>query len=186
MDPYKNCPVFKSRHYTLRLVDKSDAADLLRVYSDKLSMPLFNSDNCVDDFCYSTIEQMNNTIGYWLEEYKLRYYVRWAIVDNLCDTAIGTIELFRRSSEDFFDDCGLLRLDLRSDHERIDRITEILSLIVTPAYDMFGCSMIATKIPPAAAERKEAAEALGFRYTEHKLTAGADQKEYSDYYVLFK
>ena len=48
---------------------------------------------------------------------------------------IGTIELFHRDSKDYFNRCGLLRLDLKSD------------------YDLFDCDMVATKIPTFAGER---------------------------------
>ena len=30
--------------------------------------------------------------------------------------AMGTIELFNRKAKDYFNNCGLLRLDLRSDY----------------------------------------------------------------------
>ena len=33
-------------------------------------------------------------------------------------TAIGTIELFHRTAEDFFNHTGVIRLDLRSDFEK--------------------------------------------------------------------
>ena len=36
--------------------------------------------------------------------------------------AIGTIELFHRDAADYFTDCGLLRLDIRSDYEMSDKI----------------------------------------------------------------
>lgn len=55
--------------------------------------------------------------------------------------------MFNRKSEDYFNECGLLRLDLRSDYENTEDIFEILSLIVPPAFELFGCRIVATKIP---------------------------------------
>ena len=184
-NPYEKCPIYENETYLLRLVEASDAPDLLRVYSDEKAVPFFNGDNCHgDDFHYTTSERMQSAIGFWLWAYQDKGFVRWAIVDKASGQAVGTIELFNRRSSDYFDQCGLLRLDLRSDHERTDAIRDILSLIVPPAFELFGCRMVATKIPPAAVQRKAAAEQLGFTLSEEKLIGGDDGKEYTDYYVL--
>ena len=110
---------------------------------------------------------------------------RWAIVSKTADQAIGTIELFNRKADDYFNNCGLLRLDLRSDYEREQSIFEILSLIVPSVFELFQCRIIATKIPPLASERKLAITRLGFAVSEEKLI-GHDQTIYMDYYVLQK
>lgn len=185
-DPYQNCPVYENETYLLRLVEAADAPDLLRVYSDEKAVPLFNGDNCHgDDFHYATLERMEQAVGFWLWSYQKGYFVRWAVVDKASGEAVGTIELFRRQAEDFFDQCALLRLDLRSDHEREASILSILSLIVPPSFQLFGCRMAATKIPPSASERKAAAERLGFTASDEKLVGGDDGNAYTDYYVLY-
>lgn len=270
MNPYKNCPIYENENYLLRLVEMSDAQDLLLVYSDEKAVPYFNSDNCHgDDFHYTTLERMESAIDFWRTAYEQNAFVRWAIiarrshsaytpltsnvhntdadsasnpaanngdtadagssnnpvanngdttdivssntpaanngdttdigsfntpaanngtvtVGTAVGTAVGTIELFNRQASDFYHDCGLLRLDLRSDYETADSIREILSLIVPPAFDLFGCKMIATKIPPFAASRKAATEACGFTACEEKLIGGDDKREYGDYYILLK
>lgn len=105
-------------------------------------------------------------------------------MDKKIHHAVGTIELFHRKSDDSFNGCGLLRLDLRSDYEHSAAIQEILRLILSPAFELFDCQIIATKIPAFAAERKAAAEALHFEYTEKKIIGGHDGKAYGDYYIL--
>lgn len=186
MNIYKKCPIFENEKYLLRLVEKEDASELLSVYSDEKAVPLFNSDNCNgDDFHYTTIERMEKQIDFWLLEYKNKVYVRWTIIDKNVHSAVGTIECFRRDSdEDYYDHCGLLRLDLRSDYECKDEILEILRLIVQPAFELFDCRMIATKVVPAATERKMAVEQMGFAACEEKLVGFHDKKVYGDYYVL--
>lgn len=184
-NPYEKCPVYQNEKYLLRLVEPADAPDLLSVYSDENAVPYFNSDNCGgDDFHYTSLERVQGQIRMWLSEYRRKAYVRWAILDRERSCAIGTIELFNRKSEDYFNDCGLLRLDLRSDYEKEEAIFEILSLIVPPAFELFDCRFVATKIPPFAADRKAAAEQLGFRTSAEKLIGHHDQKIYMDYYVL--
>ncbi|MBQ8402553.1 MAG: N-acetyltransferase, partial [Clostridia bacterium] len=160
------------------------AADLLLVYSDEKAQPIFNSDNCINDFRYTTPEQMAETIAFWQDEYKKQYYVRWTIFDKTIRQAIGTIELFNRQADDFFTDCGLLRMYLRSDYEYADTIAEILSLLLPSAFDLFSCRMIAIKVPEIAAERKKAVEKLRFVPTEEKLIGGHDGKPYGEYCIL--
>lgn len=193
VSPYEKCPILENEKYQLRLVEISDAPDLLLVYSDEKAVPFFNSDNCNgDDFHYTTLERMQSAIDFWLWAYRDKGFVRWAIVDKNTRQAVGTIELFNRRAidgqkpSDYFNECGLLRLDLRSDYEYADRIQEILSLIVPPAFELFACRMIATKIPPFADQRKAAAEQLGFALSEEKLIGGDDNRVYSDYFVLLK
>jgi len=185
MNPYEKCPVYENEKYLLRLVEPGDAPDLLRVYSDRRAVPFFNSDNCNgDDFHYTTLERMQSAIDFWLTEYRRGDFVRWAVIDQKSRQAIGTIELFHRRADDFFDHCGLLRLDLGSGYERTEEIADIMSLIVPPAWELFGCDLIATKIPPSASARRAAMEQMGFAASEEKLIGGDDHRSYSDYYIL--
>lgn len=186
MNVYKNCPIYENEEYLLRLVRKEDAPDLLRVYSDTEAVPFFNSDNCGgDDFYYTTPARMEQAAAYWLFEYEREGFVRWTIVSKAADEAIGTIELFHREAEDFFTNCGLLRLDIRSDYEISGEIIKILELIVEPAYTLFHCDKIATKAVPSAAERIQALKSLGFYASDEKLN-GHDGTEYDSYFVRNK
>lgn len=185
--PYEKCPVYENENYLLRLVEESDAQDLLLVYSDEKAVPLFNSDNCNgDDFHYTSLERMQSAVEFWQQAHQNKWFVRWTIIDKNSRQAVGTIELFNRSADDYFNDCGLLRLDLRSDHERTDHIVDILSLIVPPTFELFECRMIATKVPLFAAERKAAVEKLGFTLSEEAMIGSNDGVRYTDYYVTLK
>lgn len=184
MNPYEKCPVFENQNYLLRLINMDDAPDLLLVYSDEHAVPYFNSDNCIGDFHFISLEQVQQAIAFWQLEYQRKGFVRWTIIDKKLCHAIGTIELFNRQSDDYFNNCGILRLDLRSDYERTENIFEILSLIVRPAFQLFECQIMATKVPPFASERKAAVEKLGFTASEEKLIGCHSQKVYTDYYVL--
>lgn len=185
-DVYQDCPVFDDGNYCLRLVTEEDAEDLLKVYSDEKSVPFFNSDNCGgDDFHYTSLEKMKEAVSYWLWEYERRGFVRWSIFSHKHEEVIGTVELFHRDSEDYFTDCGLLRLDLRSDYEKADVIKEILQQIGAPAFDMFSCRMLATKAVPGAKERIRALAALGYEEADHALI-GHDGSQYKFYWVLNK
>lgn len=186
VDVYKNCPDYENECYMLRLASKEDKADLLKVYSDEKSVPFFNSDNCGgDDFHYTSENRMEQAIEYWLWEYNRKGFVRWAIVSRVTNEAIGTIELFHREAGDYFTNCGLLRLDIRSDYEKSSEIIKILKLIIEPAYTLFHCDKIATKAITSATERILALKALGFKPSKEKLI-GHDGTEYDSYFVLEK
>ena len=181
-DVYIEIPVLENDSFLLRAIDiEKDASNLLKVYSDEKSVPLFNSDNCWGNFHCTDMEQIQGMIAAWQREYEQRYYVRWAVVDKHTGEAMGTIELFNRQAGDYFTDCGLLRLDLRSDYENQECIRSILSLIIPKAKDMFGCKMIATKAVAAAEQRIHVLKQMGFTLSE-EVVMGHDGTRYGDYY----
>lgn len=181
---YKNCPEFEDKRYLLRMVCMEDKKDLLKVYSDKAALRFFNNNNCGnDDFYYTSERRMEQAIEYWLYEYNRNGFVRWAVVSKPIHEVIGTIELFHRDADDYFTNCGLLRLDIRSDYEKMSEIIEILGLIIEPAFTLFQCDKIATKAIATATQRMRALEELGFLYTDEKLI-GHDGTLYSSYFVL--
>ena len=186
MNIYKSCPTLENDKYILRPVLDSDLDDLLKVYGDVKAVLLFNSDNCHgDDFHYTTKERMKQALDFWKQAYDNGWFVRLSIVDKKSGEAIGTIEEFRRDEKDYFTNCGLLRLDLRSDYEKASEIESILSLIAVPSFDLFGCGIVATKAIPSAIERIKALVAAGFTPSSESLV-GHDGTKYYDYYVLNK
>lgn len=183
---YEYCPEFENRDFLLRFIKIEDCPNLLKVYSDKKAVPFFNSDNCGgDDFYYTDEKRMKQAVEYWFWEYSRQGFVRWAVEDKNTKKVIGTIELFHRDSKDYFTNCGLLRLDLRSDYEMSDKIISILSLILDDTFSMFDCDKIAVKAIPQSHERISALTTLGFFPSEELLT-GHDGTKYKDYYVCLK
>jgi len=183
-DVYEYCPEFENDKFLLRLISAEDTDDLFKVYSDADAVPFFNSDNCNgDDFYYKTLERMKQAVDFWIFSYNERYFVRWTIIDKETMEAVGTIELFHRDADEHFYECGLLRLDLRSDYENAGQIANIISLIKEATYDLFDCNIIATKAVRSATERLKALQELGFVATE-KLVVGKDGTKYGDYYIL--
>ena len=181
---YEKFPVMENDRFLLRALDKGrDAEDLLKVYSDERAVPLFNSDNCTNDFHYDTLEQMSEAIKFWQLSYEQGYFVRWAVVDKCSGEAVGTIELFNRQAEDHFNNCGLLRLDLRSDHETEEDIQNILDLLIPNVKAMFGCDMIATKAVEFANKRISVLERMKFQLSDECIV-GQDGTRYGSYYEL--
>jgi len=155
---YENVPKFESEKFLLRFVDKDDVEDLFAVYSDKNSLPFFNSDNCDgDNFYYPTKDKMERTI-----------------------------ELFNRTSEDKFNGMGVLRLDLKSEYEKEEVIKEILELIVSPTFELFDCEEVITKVPNYAIERMYAASGIGFTKSDNFLVGTHDGYSYNDYWIIHK
>jgi len=126
MDIYTQCPEYETETFRLRLVRMEDAESLLDCYSDKEVIAKANADNCTSDFYYTTEEQMQECIRYWLAEYQKGYYVRFALIPKAGkdrNRAIGTIEIFGGET-------GVLRLDIATRYERDEYIEELLRLAV--------------------------------------------------------
>lgn len=186
-DVYKTCPTFENASYLLRLIEEGDAGDLLEVYSDKNALPFFNSDNCHgDNFYYPTAGRMGEAVNFWISAYQKRWFVRFTIIDKAAAKAIGTVELFHRDADDAFNNTGVLRLDVKSSHEREDVIGSIISLITPPSFELFCCDRIITKAPIYAVERIKALQRLGFIRSEHLLTGAEDGCTYSGYWEIAK
>lgn len=182
MDIYEICPQLESANFLLRQVCLEDCADLLKVYSDPAAWSIFNSDNCTGDFRITKPEDMENCIRFWLDEYSMRYYIRWSIIDKATNAAVGTIELFNRTSQDFYNNVGLLRLDLRSDYETSETISKIISMLIPCSFNLFSCTRIATKIPSCAQVRAQTLTEFGFR-SSPELLYGHNGSTYGDYYI---
>lgn len=86
-------------------------------------------------------------------------------------------------AEDYFNNCGMLRLDLRSDYEKQDMIEDILAIIIPKTKELFSCEMIATKAIPMAKERIRALENMGFCLSD-EFVVGHNGTKYDSYYVL--
>ncbi len=186
-DVYSNCPAFEDDKYLLRFVEEQDADDLLQVYSDKNALPFFNSDNCDgDNFYYPTKEKMLDAIKFWLSSYETKWFVRFTIIDKVASKAIGTVELFHRDSDDAFSGDGVLRLDVGSAYEKESVLYDIISLIVPPAFELFNCDEIITKVLDYAVERIKAVQKFGFIKSKDLLIGTYDGYAYKGYWEIQK
>lgn len=184
MNIYESCPVLESEKFLLRLSEEKDCADLLKVYSDRNALPFFNSDNCDgDNFYYETAERMAEAFSFWKLSYENGWFARLSIIDKAASSAVGTVELCLRVSEDAFHNMGILRVDVRSDYETEDVLYEIISLIAPRMADMLGCSGVLTKAPLYAVERIKALQRAGFTKSEH-LLVGKTGHAHDGYWTL--
>ncbi len=184
MNIYEKCPELESKKFLVRLFQKEDCDDLLKVYSDKNALPFFNSDNCDgDNFYYATEERMAEAIDFWRMSYENGWFVRLSIVDKTVSSVIGTIELCLRVSEDEFNNMGILRVDVRSDYEQEDVLYDIFLLITPKLEEMLGCKGVLTKAPIYAVERMKAIQKAGFTKSEH-LLIGKNGYAYDGYWTV--
>lgn len=185
-DPYQKFPVLGNERFLLRKIKEEDTKDLLQIYSDKRSIRFFNTDNCHgDNFHYKTIKKMKKAIQFWDYSYKNRNFVRWAIVDKINNSIVGTIEEFHRDSNDYFSNSSLLRIDLRNDYEKKDYIYNILKLIIPSSFKLFDCNKIITKSFENNVERDNALYELGFK-NPNKPLIGNNGEKYFGYVELMK
>ncbi|MCM1267954.1 MAG: hypothetical protein NC302_08625 [Bacteroidales bacterium] len=183
MSIYETCPILESKNFLVRLFERADRDDLLKVYSDKNALPFFNSDNCDgDNFYYATKERMEEALDFWKMSYENGWFARLSIVEKERSTVIGTVELCLRVSEDAFDHMGILRVDVRSDYEREEVLFEIISLIVPHLLELLGCNGVLTKAPIYAVERIKAIQKAGFTKSDHFLI-GKNGYAYDGYWT---
>jgi RimJ/RimL family protein N-acetyltransferase len=181
-NPYEKCPVYETKQFIFRMVEEKDAEDLLKCYSDPMSANIFNSDNCTSNFIYRSIEEMNNCIKSWLDQYIKQYFVRFSIIDKAINKAIGTIEFFSKPVTFYeISKVGMLRLDLASKYEKEEYIIEIINRIFENFYIDFEVEHIITKAIPEAKQRLAALKKVGF-------TEIADKKivPYDDYFIKYR
>lgn len=184
---YENCPVLENEKFRLRLITKADATDLLQVYSDKNALPFFNSDNCHgDNFYYPSRERMEQAVDFWCEAYQKGWFVRWTVIDRQEDKAVGSVEMFHRTAEDAFDGVGVLRLDVGSSYEKKEVLGELFGIIIPPAYELFGCDEIITKIPVYAVERAAAAAEFGWKESKALMISQDGGFAYNGYWTIRK
>ena len=184
MNIYETCPTLESEKFVIRLFKDEDVDDLLKVYSDKLALPFFNSDNCDgDNFYYSTKERMTDAIRFWHMAYENGWFVRMSIIDKGVKAVIGTVELCVRISEDAFDHMGILRVDVRSDYEQEDVLYDIFSLVTPKLEEMLGCKGVLTKAPIYAVDRVKAIQKVGFTKSEQMLI-GKTGYAYDGYWTI--
>ncbi|MFZ1872175.1 MAG: hypothetical protein WAU54_05205 [Chania sp.] len=161
-NPYKKCPAYETSHFIIHLISENDAEGLFKCYSDVNSRPLFNSDMCMGDFNFNTIDEMKGAIIGWLGCYEREEFIRYSIVNKESNLAVGTIEMFGDDKVK----TGILRLDILSEYEKETYLTEILSLCSENLLDEFSVEKIVTKAIPIAKERINSLVALGFEKYE--------------------
>lgn len=128
---------------------------------------------------------MQEAMDFWQYSYAQRYFVRWAFVEKASGRVVGTVECFHRDSEEEdYDNCALLRLDLRSDYEKEECVTDALLLAKAYFYGFFEADKIVTKIRSGGV-RKRTAEAFGFVKPQKGMPLNNGDIA-CDYYVLRK
>lgn len=158
MNVYERCPEIATPRFVLRLIRPEDVYGLLAVYSDPAAQKCFNADNCTSDFCYTTLQQMEECMNMWLWSYAHGYFVRWTILEE--DVPVGTVEMFRRDDED--GGTGVLRLDLHSRLETSYALSELLTALLPQLHRLFGCACVLTKSTPEMEPRCQVLQQLGF------------------------
>ena len=187
MNIYEACPVLQNEKYIIRPVRSEDLNALLKVYGDVKAVPFFNSDNCHgDNFYYPSRERMEQAVDFWCEAYQKGWFVRWTVIDRQEDKAVGSVEMFHRTAEDAFDGVGVLRLDVGSSYEKKEVLGELFGIIIPPAYELFGCDEIITKIPVYAVERAAAAAEFGWKESKALMISQDDGFAYNGYWTIRK
>lgn len=181
-NPYLKCPEYETTHFVIRLISEDDAEGLLKCYSDENARLIFNSDNCTGDFHINTPHEMLDTVMAWLGCYERQEFIRFTIVDKKNKFAVGTVEMFGMVGE-YKVDMGILRVDISSEYEEEEYLSEIFGLCIGEFFDVFGVKKIVTKAIPIAESRIGALMGLGFTpydFPDRKHYFGIDKDIFSN------
>jgi len=162
IDPYMDCPVYRTEHLKLRLVEHDDAVPLLACYSDRNAVARMNADNCSSDFYFTTPDEMHRCIEDWLGEYAKRSYVRFAVVYG--DMPVGTAELFV-TDIGRLKRTGVLRIDLASAYENEVVLAELAELAACGMMTDFQAKSLIIKLGHVP-QRAEVFRKYGFTPTK--------------------
>ncbi|MDF2540809.1 MAG: hypothetical protein K0S47_527 [Herbinix sp.] len=162
-NPYKECPVFETDHFMIRLVSESDAKDLLLCYGDPKARALFNNDGCPSGE-YDYINHMKEMIQGWLyHDFAKGYFIRFAIINKQTQKVVGTIEIYDRKYQQSERTTGILRIDIAPMFEKEIFLVELFTLACNIFFDIFHTETIIHKAIPEAKERISAVRKLGFQ-----------------------
>lgn len=180
---YDFCPKLDSEHFKYQYVTSFDVDGMVRLYSDEKTVKLCNFDN-INENCFEFYDKaaVIRLVRFWQNHFRTREFLRYTVIDIKSDEPVGSLEMFRRMTDDEYLYCCMLRIDLLSKYEHANYIEEILSTIMEPMLLVFDCYKMATKILPRSKARKLAIERLDFDMTPKKLI-GIDGEEYDNYYM---
>lgn len=170
MNPYVECPTIKTENFTIRLIREADSKSLFRCYNDKKAVEVMNDDNCDFGFYVDSEKKMQETVGYWIDFYQKRYFIRFSIVDNTTEEAIGTIEGFNA-------EIGVLRVDICNEYEKECYLSELFNFARDNFYAFFDNKYIVTKAISTALERRKALVNNSWEYIDI-------YRDYHDYYKI--
>lgn len=171
MNPYINCPIVKTKSFILRLVEKEDSNDLFECYNDKKAVSLMNDDNCDFGFFSESEKKMAETVDYWIDFYKKQCFIRFSIVDLSTSKVIGTVEGFNG-------DTGVLRIDICSNYETEEFLSQLLTFAKDNFFEYFGNDKLLLKAIPEAKERIAALQKNNWDFI-------GTYKTYTDYYQTY-
>ena len=181
MDVFTVCPEYETEHFKIRKLKAEDTERLFPCYSDPEAARFFNGDCCGDDFYYTDKDKFRECVEYWLSRYNARDFVRWSILDKRTGLLIGTIEVC--PSLKYTVDgkqMGILRVDLKSEHERWGVLKELMDVLVCHIYEDFEITSIIMKIQKDASERQRL-------ITEYQFVTAKEECNISleDYYIRY-
>ena len=181
MDVFTICPEYETEHFKIRELEAGDAEGLFSCYSDPEAARFFNGDCCGDDFYYTDKDKFRGCVEYWLSRYEAKDFVRWSVLDRKTGLLIGTMEVC--PSLKYAVDgkqMGILRIDLKSEYERLPVLRELMDVLICHIYEDFEVASILMKIQKDAGERQKLIK-------EYQFVAAREECNISleDYYIRY-
>ncbi|MDR1688907.1 MAG: hypothetical protein LBS21_09910 [Clostridiales bacterium] len=168
-DPYAKCPEFDTEHFHIRQVNEADAEGLLCFYGDMSGWMFYGNSwsNGIFSSEHATADEMRSCIRSWLDVYKIKYYIRFTVIDKATNKPAGTIEVF-----DNFDKPkrgAAMHIDLCEAYETREYIAELLALADDEFFRIFGFKYLAVKAGEGAEQRLAALKYAGYELADENF-----------------
>lgn len=151
INPFIICPIYETKHFTLRKLEENDCEKLFPCYSDVKAAKFFNGDNCGISFFYDDLKEFKLCVDYWLKAQNIHDFIRFTIIDKAEEELIGTVEICPSNKYSYEGKkVGVLRLDIKSEYETKVYIDELFETLINNLYKDFTVDFLITKAIPEA------------------------------------
>lgn len=141
---------------TLRKFHYSDAEDMLCLWVSKPEIQHLYSEPT-----YNTIDEVNELLEKYIQNYDNSDYYRWAIVDNDSNRCIGQIAFYLVDTKNHFAE---IEYCIATDYQNKGLMTEAVRAVIKFGFEKIGLHKIQISTKEINAPSKRVIEKCGFTY----------------------
>lgn len=145
-----------TKRLILRKFDFADALDMLELWVSKPEIQHMYSEPT-----YNTIDEVNELLEKYIQNYDNNDYYRWAIVDNDSNRCIGQIAFYLVDTNNHFAE---IEYCIASEYQNKGLMTEAVKAVIGFGFEIIGLHKIQISTKEINAPSKRVIEKSGFTY----------------------
>lgn len=146
----------RTERLILRKFDFTDASDMLDLWVSKPEIQHMYSEPT-----YNTIDEVNELLKKYIQNYGNNDYYRWAIVDDESNRCIGQIAFYLVDAKNHFAE---IEYCIASDYQNKGLMTEAVRAIIGFGFEQIGLHKIQISTKEINTPSKRVIEKCGFTY----------------------